>query len=177
MLRMLAAVVVVAFLQAAPPAPPAPRVSTTAGPVVGIEEADGVRSFKGIPFAAPPVGALRWQPPQPVPKWKEPRAATAFANQCMQRRMFADMVFRSAGTSEDCLYLNVWTPAKRANERLPVLVYIYGGGFTAGDGSEPRYDGASMARRGIVALTINYRLGVFCMMAHPELTKESPRKA
>ena len=87
------------------------------------------------------------------------------------------MNFRSNGMSEDCLYLNVWTPAKSADERLPVLVYFYGGGFVAGDGSEPRYDGATMARKGIVALTVNYRLGVFGFFAHPELTKESPHHA
>ena len=87
------------------------------------------------------------------------------------------MNFRSNGMSEDCLYLNVWTPAKSASERLPVLVYFYGGGFVAGDGSEPRYDGESMARKGIVALTVNYRLGVFGFIAHPELTKESPHHA
>jgi para-nitrobenzyl esterase len=95
----------------------------------------------------------------------------------MQRRQFADMVFRASGMSEDCLFLNVWTPARSGRERLPVLVYFYGGGFAAGDGSEPRYDGAAMARKGIVALTVNYRLGVFGFMAHPELTKESPRRA
>ena len=87
------------------------------------------------------------------------------------------MNFRSNGMSEDCLYLNVWTPAKSANDGLPVLVYFFGGGFAAGDGSEPRYDGESMARRGIVALTVNYRLGVFGFIAHPELTKESPHHA
>ena len=92
----------------------------------------------------------------------------------MQQPLFGDMNFRSNGMSEDCLYLNVWTPAKSANERLPVLVYFFGGGFLAGDGSEPRYDGESMARKGIVALTVNYRLGVFGFLAHPELTKESP---
>src|SRR5205823_5083542 len=96
---------------------------------------------------------------------------------CMQRRVFNDMVFRSNGVSEDCLYLNVWTPAASASERLPVLVYFYGGGYIAGDGSEPRYDGESMARKGIVALTVNYRLTVFGFFAHPELTKESPHHA
>ena len=157
---------------------PAPdRITTTAGPIEGAGRGDGVRSFKGIPFAAPPVGPLRWQPPQPVAKWTAVRPAAAFGNQCMQRRVFADMVFRAAGTSEDCLYLNVWTPATRAAERLPVLVYFYGGGFIAGDGSEPRYDGAALARRGIVTLTVNYRLGPFGFLAHPELTKESPRGA
>ena len=105
------------------------------------------------------------------------RPADRFGAQCMQRRVFADMVFRASGTSEDCLFLNVWTPAKTGGERLPVLVYFYGGGFIAGDGSEPRYDGAGMARKGIVALTVNYRLGVFGFLAHPELTKESPHHA
>lgn len=95
----------------------------------------------------------------------------------MQRPVFGDMNFRSNGMSEDCLYLNVWTPARSAKERLPVLVYFYGGGFIAGDGSEPRYDGESMARRGIVAIIVNYRLNVFGFFAHPELTKESPHHA
>ena len=171
---------VIAFMvlvAAAGSQPAADRVTTSAGPVVGAGAVEGVRSFKGIPFAAPPVGALRWQPPQPVKKWTEPRQATAFGNQCMQRRIFADMVFRAAGMSEDCLYLNVWTPATRASDRLPVLVYFYGGGFLAGDGSEPRYDGAALARRGLVTLTVNYRLNVFGFLAHPELTKASPHRA
>ncbi|HEY2432420.1 MAG TPA: carboxylesterase family protein [Vicinamibacterales bacterium] len=153
------------------------RVDINSGPVSGTTEADGLRVYKGIPYAAPPVGPLRWQPPQPAAAWTEVRKATAFGAQCMQRRQFADMVFRASGMSEDCLFLNVWTPAKTGRERLPVLVYFYGGGFTAGDGSEPRYDGAFMARKGIVALTVNYRLGVFGFMAHPELTKESPKHA
>src|SRR5262245_10572475 len=155
----------------------ADRVNTKAGPIQGTTESDGLRVFKGIPYAAPPVGALRWEPPQPVQHWKEVRQATAFGAQCMQRRIYADMVFRASGVSEDCLFLNVWTPAKSAQERLPVLVYFYGGGFSAGDGSEPRYDGGAMARRGIVSLTVNYRLSVFGFMVHPELTKESPRHA
>lgn len=153
------------------------RVMTKAGPIEGTSEADGIRIFRGVPFAAPPVGPFRWQPPQPVQTWTDVRRTTAFAAQCMQGRPFADMVFRSNGTSEDCLYLNVWAPARRGAGRLPVLVYFYGGGFIAGDGSEPRYDGAAMARRGIVALTVNYRLGVFGLLAHPELTRESPHHA
>jgi para-nitrobenzyl esterase len=176
MTRMLAAASLMLFV-AGGQAPAPDRIMTKAGPIEGAGRVDGVRSFKGIPFAAPPVGALRWQPPQPPQKWKDVRQATAFGNQCMQRRMFADMVFRAAGMSEDCLYLNVWTPAARASERLPVLVYFYGGGFIAGDGSEPRYDGAALARRGLVTLTVNYRLGVFGFLAHPELTRESPRRA
>ncbi len=155
----------------------APRVKTANGTVEGTAEAGGLRSFKGIPFAQPPVGDLRWKEPQPVKNWTNVRSATKFGPRAMQRAVFGDMNFRSDGMSEDCLYLNVWTPAKSANERLPVLVYFYGGGFIAGDGSEPRYDGENMARKGIVTLTVNYRLGPFGFMAHPELTKESPNRA
>lgn len=137
----------------------------------------GVRAFKGIPFADPPTGELRWKPPQPVQSWKGIRPAVQFGPRCMQRDVFHDMVFRSNGMSEDCLYLNVWTPAKSGNEKLPVLVYFFGGGFIAGDGSESRYDGDSMARKGMVAVTVNYRLTVFGFLAHPDLTKESPQHA
>jgi para-nitrobenzyl esterase len=155
----------------------APRVTTANGIVEGVAEPSGIRVFRGIPFAAPPVGDLRWKAPQPPKNWDGVRPAEKFGAQCMQRRVFGDMNFRASGMSEDCLFLNVWTPAKSATERLPVLVYYYGGGFIAGDGSEPRYDGEAMARRGIVALTVNYRLGVFGLFAHPELTKESPQHA
>jgi para-nitrobenzyl esterase len=154
------------------------RVKTVNGIVEGaIEKGSGIRSFKGIPFAEPPVGDLRWKPPQPVKNWKGVRMADRFGPKAFQRPVFSDMVFRSNGMSEDCLYLNVWTPAKSDREKLPVLVYFYGGGFIAGDGSEPRYDGESMARKGIVAVTVNYRLNVFGFFAHPELTKESPQHA
>jgi len=137
----------------------------------------GVRIFRGIPFAQPPTGDLRWREPQPVKNWQGVRQAVDFGPRCMQARIFDDMIFRSNGVSEDCLYLNVWTPAKSSRERLPVLVYFYGGGFVSGDGSEPRYDGESMAAKGIVVLTVNYRLGVFGFMSHPELTKESTHNA
>jgi para-nitrobenzyl esterase len=137
---------------------------------------DGVRSFKGIPFAASPVGELRWKEPQPVKNWTGARNADQFAAYCMQRAG-GDYWHRGNGMSEDCLNLNVWTPAKSGTERLPVLVYIFGGGFTNGEGSEPRYDGESMARKGIVAVSVNYRLGIFGFMAHPDLTKESPHHA
>ncbi|WP_157579271.1 carboxylesterase/lipase family protein [Spirosoma montaniterrae] len=153
------------------------RVQVANGTLEGRVEATGIRSFKGIPFAQPPVGDLRWREPQPPKNWQGVRQADKFGPRAMQRPIFGDMNFRSNGVSEDCLYLNVWTPAKSGNEKLPVLVYFYGGGFMAGDGSEPRYDGESMAKRGIVALTVNYRLNVFGFMAHPELTKESPNKA
>ena len=153
------------------------RVKTSNGMVQGTTEQSGIAAFRGIPFAEPPVGDLRWKPPQPAKNWQGVRQADKFGPRCMQRRVFGDMNFRSNGMSEDCLYLNVWTPAKAANDRLPVLVYFYGGGFIAGDGSEPRYDGEAMARKGIVALTVNYRLTVFGFFAHPELTKESPNHA
>ncbi len=142
-----------------------------------INSATGIRSFKGIPFAAPPVGDLRWKEPQPVQNWEGVRKADHFGNNAMQKNVFGDMMFRSAGMNEDCLYLNVWTPAKSSKEKLPVLVYFFGGGFVAGDGSESRYDGESMAQKGIVTLTVNYRLGVFGFLAHPELTAESPHHA
>ncbi|HNV77356.1 MAG TPA: carboxylesterase family protein [Gemmatimonadaceae bacterium] len=154
-----------------------PVVRTKDGAVRGIVAASGVHVFRGIPFAAPPVGDLRWKAPQPTPKWSGARAANRFAAQCMQRRVFDDMVFRNAGTSEDCLYLNVWVPPTGASTRRPVLVYFYGGGFSAGDGSEPRYDGERMAARGIVVVTMSYRLGIFGFLAHPELSAESPGKA
>lgn len=150
-------------------------VTTTAGKVVGaLDEATGIYSFKGIPFAAPPVGERRWKAPQPAPCWSGVRRALHFGPRAMQLPVFADMRFRSNGMSEDCLYLNVWTPDPSPAARLPVLVYFYGGGFIAGDGSEPRYDGAQMARRGIVAVTANYRLNIFGFFAHPELSAESP---
>lgn len=160
-----------------------PVVRVANGPLEGTQEASGVYAYKGIPFAQAPVGKLRWREPQPAQNWSGTRQATQFGPRAMQLPIFGDMNFRSNGVSEDCLYLNVWTPAKPGQkgglpqERLPVLVYFYGGGFMAGDGSEPRYDGESMAKRGIVALTVNYRLGVFGFMAHPELTAESPHKA
>jgi para-nitrobenzyl esterase len=157
-----------------------PRVELGAGTLEGkLAKVDGVsvREFQGIPYAAPPVGALRWRPPQPAPIWEGVRAAQHFGPRCMQLPLFGDMVFRSRGMNEDCLYLNVWTPARRADEKLPVLVYFYGGGFEGGDGSENRYDGASLAARGIITVTVNYRLGVFGFLALPGLAAESPQHA
>ncbi len=151
----------------------APRAMTTHGLVEGTHHS-GVSAFRGIPFAQPPVGDLRWKEPQPVKPWEGIRMADHFGPRAMQRPIFDDMNFRSNGMSEDCLYLNVWTPAKTGKEKLPVLIYFYGGGLFTGDGSEFRYDGESMARKGIVTLTVNYRLNVFGFMAHPELSAESP---
>ena len=162
------------------PATAAPKdlVKIVTGTLEGSRAASpGVRQFKGVPFAAPPTGDLRFAPPAPVKAWTGTRQATQFGPRCMQLPLFGDMNFRSQGVSEDCLYLNIWTPAKSAKAKLPVLVYFFGGGFQAGDASEPRYDGESMATRGIVAITVNYRLGLFGFLAHPELTKESPHHA
>jgi len=154
----------------------APRVQTANGLLEGVNES-GLHSFKGIPFAEPPVGDLRWKEPQPLHNWEGVRKADKFGPRAMQLPLFGDMNFRSNGMSEDCLYLNVWTPALTGKERLPVLVYFYGGGFVAGDGSEPRYEGPALARRGIVTITVNYRLTVFGFLSHPGLTQESPHHA
>ncbi len=149
---------------------------TENGIVQGKPEKSGVISFKGIPFAAPPVGDFRWKEPQPVKNWTGILKAIKFQMKPMQTNVFGDMNSRAEGVSEDCLYLNVWAPAKKDKELLPVLVYFYGGGFVAGDASEPRYDGESMAQKGIVALTVNYRLGLFGFFAHPEISKETSYK-
>jgi para-nitrobenzyl esterase len=154
----------------------APRAKTANGILEGVDES-GIKTFKGVPFAAPPVGNFRWREPQPVQNWSGTRKADKFGPRAMQLAVFGDMNFRSNGMDEDCLYLNVWTPAKTGSEHLPVIVYFYGGGFIAGDGSEPRYDGESIARKGIVAVTVNYRLGIFGFLSYPELTKESPHHA
>ena len=152
------------------------RVKTDNGIVEGFDKM-GIRMFLGIPFAQPPVGDLRWREPQPVKDWHGVKKAHHFGPRAMQLPIYSDMRFRSNGVSEDCLYLNIWTPAKNEKEKFPVLVYFYGGGFRAGDGSEYRYDGESMAREGIVTVTVNYRLGILGFFNHPELTRESPHKA
>ncbi|GGI24559.1 carboxylic ester hydrolase [Pedobacter mendelii] len=153
------------------------QVRISNGILEGTKEDKSIITFKGIPFAKAPVGNLRWKAPEPVNNWTEIRKADKFGGNAMQKKPFGDMGFRSSGGSEDCLYLNVWTPSKTFKDKLPVLVYFYGGGYVAGDGSEPRYDGEAMAKKGIVVLTVNYRLGVFGFIAHPELTKESLNKS
>ncbi|MFN8354110.1 MAG: carboxylesterase family protein [Spirosomataceae bacterium] len=137
----------------------------------------GIQTYFGIPFAKPPVGDLRWKAPQPVDNWTGVKQTKQFGPRPMQTAVFGDMSSRSNGVSEDCLYLNVWTPAKRNTKGLPVLLYYYGGGNVAGDGSEPRYDGEALAKKGIVVVTCNYRLNIFGFLAHPELTAEAPYKA
>ncbi|HEX5411582.1 MAG TPA: carboxylesterase family protein [Terriglobia bacterium] len=170
-----------ALVLAVPPigvARAADQVKIASGSLQGVTvDHSNVRAFLGVPFAAPPVGKLRWRPPQPVEPWHGVRKAAAFGPRCMQRNIYSDMVFRDAGPSEDCLYLNVWTPAKSASEHLPVMLWIYGGGFQAGGTSEPRQEGMNLAKKGVVVVSCNYRLGIFGFFSHAALTKESPHHA
>ncbi len=133
----------------------------------------GIQSYLGVPFAQPPVGELRWRAPQPVENWSGVRTARQFGPRPVQKFVFDDMRFRSDGVSEDCLYLNVWTPADRNTKNLPVLLYFNGGGNQAGSSDELRYDGGTLAREGVIVVTANYRLNVFGFFAHPELSKET----
>jgi len=170
---LLAGIAVIFALSSAAAAQAQP-VRLKAGPVEGTTE-NGLGVYKGIPFAAPPVGALRWRPPQPVKPWTQVRAATKFADACPQdRNMLAFMGMGGLGVSEDCLYLNVWTPAHTPGEKLPVMVWIYGGGFSSGATGAPLYDGSVLARHGVIVVTIAYRVGAFGFMAHPQLSAESP---
>lgn len=175
MLRSLLAGVAAALLGSVAQADarlPGAAVAAPAGRYVGI---DGpVRSFRGIRFARPPVGPLRWRPPQAVAVRGGTIDATRFGSDCMQA---PDPATRAPGVGEDCLTLNIWSPRAAAGQRLPVMVWIYGGGFTGGSGSLPLYDGTRIAERGAVLVTINYRVGVFGFLAHPGLTAESPRRS
>lgn len=132
-----------------------------------------VRAFLGIPYAAPPVGNLRWHAPEPPADWNGVREATHYGARCMQGHPFPDMIFQDSGPSEDCLYLNVFTPAKaKPRSKLPVMFWIHGGGYQAGSASEPRHDGDYLPLKGVVLVTINYRLGVFGFLATPALAHE-----
>jgi para-nitrobenzyl esterase len=136
--------------------------------------ADGVRAYKGIPYAAPPIGRNRWRPPQPIAPWAGVRSAENYGANSLQGVVFDDIDPTVCGVSEDCLFLNVWTPAAPASgERLAVMVWIHGGGFVVGSGSEPRYDGTRLAQRGIVVVTLNHRLNALGFLAHSELTAEA----
>lgn len=136
-----------------------------------------VRAFLGIPFAAPPVGPLRWKPPMAAAKWSGVRQANQFGSHCMQPKLYADMIFRDPGISEDCLTLNVWAPVVNKGVKLPVMVWIYGGGFTTGGTSEARQDGANLAGHGVIVVSMNYRLGIFGYFANAALAAESGRNA
>jgi para-nitrobenzyl esterase len=151
-----------------------PQVATANGVVEG-QTQDGINTFLGIPYAAPPVGELRWKPPAPATKWTEVRKTTEFGAHCMQGRVYGDMIFPDPGGSEDCLTLNVWAPANA--KQLPVMVWIYGGGFVAGATSEPRQHGNNLAKLGIVVVSMNYRLGIFGFLVHPGLATESEHHA
>ena len=167
-----------AVVRAQSAASAAAPVRTRAGLVTGTAaKRPGVRAYLGIPFAAPPVGALRWRAPQPATAWKGTRAADHFSPSCIQgpNTPFGPWTseFLLLGpTSEDCLYVNVWTAAA-ANARRPVLVYVYGGGFSSGSGDVPVYDGSPLAEKGLVVVNMNYRVGSLGFLAHPALTKES----
>ncbi|MEH6406730.1 MAG: carboxylesterase family protein [Leeuwenhoekiella sp.] len=155
-----------------------PKVTVANGEIEGTYDSDtGLNMYFGIPYAKPPVGNLRWKAPQPAENWEGVKETKEFGNRPVQVKLWDDLIYRSKAMSEDCLYLNVWAPATEKPESLPVLVYIYGGGFMAGDGSELRYDGASLAQKGMVVVTLNYRLNIFGFMVHPELSAESPEHA
>ena len=148
-------------------------VKVTGGLIEGVAD-NGLRTFEGVPFAAPPVGDLRWRAPAPLKAWRGVKHTTAFAPECIQNQARnASLGLQIMPISEDCLYLNVWTPAKSAKAHLPVMVWIYGGGFAAGGTSLPMYDGAALARRGVVVVSLAYRLNAFGFLAHPELSAET----
>src|SRR5512146_917450 len=148
-------------------------VRTESGLVSGVPGIDAsITAFKGIPYAAPPVGKLRWTAPRPPQRWEGVRRADHFTDGCPQD-------FPKLGTpmNEDCLYLNVWTPAKSSSAALPVIVWIHGGGLLVGAAREPLFDGEELAKNGIVVVSLDYRLGILGFLAHPDLTKESPHHA
>lgn len=152
-----------------------PTVHVANGDLEGVD-CSGVKVFKGVPFAKAPVGELRWKAPQPMENWEGVRKATEFGPNPMQENIFGDMMFSTDKMSEDCLYLNIWTPTQTYNENLPVFIYFNGGGLMCGSGSEPRYAGMTFARNGVIAITANYREGIFGFLAHPELSAETEYK-
>jgi para-nitrobenzyl esterase len=181
-IRSIAAISSLLLVAAAIPASAALKqpVQTVSGQLQGAPGKNAeVTVFRGVPYAAPPVGDLRWRAPHAVPSWTGVRQANKFGNVCMQNALkpgsFYQVEFYESPESmaEDCLYLNLWTAASRASEKRPVMVWFHGGGFVEGSGSLPSFDGEALARKGVVLVTLNYRLGVFGFLAHPELSKES----
>src|SRR5690349_10294633 len=159
---------------------PGDPIATDAGLVAGTLRADGVKTYFGIPFAAPPVRENRWRAPQPVAQWPGVLTADRKPAECVQglRSSTINHYFGDELSGEDCLYLNIWAPAAAtARDRRPVLVWIYGGGFTQGSASSPIYAGTELAKKGVLYVALNYRVGVFGFVAHPEMTKESPHHA
>ncbi|MEQ1588239.1 MAG: carboxylesterase family protein, partial [Cyclobacteriaceae bacterium] len=159
-----------------------PVIKTENGLISGIKKGD-VSIFKGVPFADPPVGDLRWKAPQPVTNWSGTLKCENFSASPVQGKPVPFMMWTEEfisppePLSEDCLYLNIWTKGKTKNDKLPVLVWIYGGGFVSGSAACAVYDGEELAKQGIVFVSINYRVGPFGFLAHPELTKESGTKS
>ena len=160
-----------------------PTVQIESGIIKGVvNDDDTVVVFKGVPYAAPPVADLRWKEPQPPVPWEGVRDASDFCANCMQNRAFSrnpwtEEFMVQDSISEDRLFLNIWTPAKNADDKLAVLVYIHGGGYVEGSGSVAVYDGEELSKKGIIVITINYRLGALSFLAHPELIAESPHHA
>jgi para-nitrobenzyl esterase len=154
------------------------EVTTENGRLLGAPNSDfSVVVFKNVPYAAPPTGKFRWEPPRRAQNWTGVRRADKFGAACLQTEAFGNLHLRGEQPSEDCLYLNVWVPSPIGKTKLPVIVWLYGGGFVTGDSSEPRYDGENLARKGVIVVIPNYRLGLFGFFAHPDLTKASPNKA
>jgi len=176
MYRMAIAITVVWAIAGSSPAI-AQNIALTVRTESGLVSGNGneIRAFRGIPYAAAPIGDLRWRAPRPAPAWQGVRDGSTFGPDCVQPSYYPEL--RGTGQSEDCLTLNVWTPAKQTREALPVMVWIYGGGFISGSGSHPSYEGMSLAGHGVVLVTLNYRMGLFGFMAHPALTAESPSNA
>ncbi|MBI3793014.1 MAG: carboxylesterase family protein, partial [Gemmatimonadetes bacterium] len=176
MRRLLTATLALVVAAATLPAQDTPptRVTTSFGPLAGRDSA-GIATFRNIPYAAPPVGALRWKAPVRPARWTAPRDASQFGPACMQTDALSKLYGGAMDpVSEDCLTLNVWTPVARGAKR-PVLVWIHGGAFTHGSGRTALYDGTRLAQLGAVVVTLNYRLGVFGYLAHPALSAESPK--
>lgn len=180
LLFAVAATALPAFAQKATPPPAADNltVATAQGPVHGKRTEHDTRAFLGIPYAAPPVGDLRWRDPQPALTRTGTLDATHFGHHCYQFGGFADMIFQDEGPSEDCLTVNIWTPANvKPGAKLPVMVWIHGGGYTGGGSSEPRHNGSALAAHNVVIVTLNYRLGMLGFFTHPTLIAESAHHA
>ena len=175
--HFVAALVVLFLLGAMPSASKRPvRIDT--GLISGVTDSSGTTAYLGVPFAAPPVGNLRWRPPQAVAPWDGIRVADHFGASCMQNELgsrlpWTEEFMTQGAVREDCLFLNIWTAAKSPLEKQAVMVYIYGGGFSEGSGSVGVYNGSELAQKGVVVATINYRVGPIGFLIHPELTKES----